>query len=165
VDEQGEIEFDLIWENSRGEFECEKFAGLEAEVQAEWESEFKEQFLQEQEQSQEREKANERQADRRPQREKGVKLEDRQFEKEWGAFRPVGFYRQRKEIFICGNCSHELKGSLRHGKVKNRNNPLFWGLNISEKVLCGNCLEKRKGEMSPKRRAKFAEYRKLGMFA
>jgi hypothetical protein len=91
-------------------------------------------------------------------------LEDRQFEKEWGAFRPVGFYKQRREIFICGGCSQELKGSLRNGRAKNRNNPLFWGLEITEKVLCGNCLEQRKNLMPAKRKAKFTEYRKLGMF-
>jgi len=26
LDERGEIEFDLSWENSKGEFECDKFS-------------------------------------------------------------------------------------------------------------------------------------------
>jgi hypothetical protein len=78
--------------------------------------------------------------------------------------RPVGFYKQRREIFICGGCSVELKGSLRNGRTKNRHNPIFWGLEVSEKVLCGNCLEQRKEEMPAPRRKKFNQYRKLGMF-
>jgi hypothetical protein len=78
--------------------------------------------------------------------------------------RPVGFYKQRREIFICGNCSQELKGSLRNGKAKNRNNPCFWGLVVSEKVLCGDCLEPRKDLMPAWRRKEFNRYRKEGMF-
>jgi hypothetical protein len=53
---------------------------------------------------------------------------------------------------------------LRHGKAKNRHNPVFWGLEVAEKVLCGDCLETRKGEMPAGRRKKFVQYRKLGMF-
>ena len=36
IDERGEIEFDLTWENSKGEFECEKFSDwLEEEAREE----------------------------------------------------------------------------------------------------------------------------------
>jgi len=118
VKEIGEIEFDLTWENSKDEFECEKFA--------DW-------------------------------------LEERQFEKEWGAFRPVGFYKQRQEIFICGGCSKELKGSLRNGRAKNRNNPVFWGLEVSEKVLClGRVKSKYYGVIGKERKKVLRKYLKRG---
>ena len=118
----------------------------------------------EQEQNTEQEKFTQEVSERQEKIKVGVRLEERQFEKEWGAVRPVGFYKQRRVIFICGGCSQELKGSLRHGRAKNRNNPLFWGLKIAEKVLCGDCLEQRKGEMPAPRRKKFNQYWKLGMF-
>ena len=118
----------------------------------------------EQEVSQEIEQETQKVSERQEKIKAGVRLEDRQFEKEWGAVRPVGFYKQRREIFICGNCSRKLKGSLRHGKAKNRNNPVFWGLEIAEKILCGECLEARKGAMPAPRRKKFKQYLKIGMF-
>jgi hypothetical protein len=165
VDERGEIEFDLSWENSKGEFECEKFSDwLEEEVREEWESELKERFLQEQEKSAELVNVEQEQKERVANLRAGVRLEERQFEKEWGAVRPVGFRKKKLEIFVCGNCSVELKGAGRHGKAKNRNNPLFWGLEVAEKVLCGNCLEQRKGAMPALRRKEFNRYWKEGMF-
>ena len=165
VDEQGEIEFDLTWENSKGEFECEKFADwLEEEACEEWELEFKERFLREQEASAELANAEKEQKARRENLRVGVKLDERQFEKEWGAFRPVGFRKKKLEIFVCGNCSVELRGAGRHGKAKNRNNPVFWGLEVAEKILCGECLEARKEQMPAGRRKKFKQYGKLGMF-
>jgi hypothetical protein len=92
-----------------------------------------------------------------------VKLDERQFEKEWGAFRPVGFYKQRREIFICGNCSVELKGSLRNGRAKNRHNPCFWGLEVSEKVLCLACVKsKYYGVISRERKKVLRKYLKRG---
>jgi len=81
--------------------------------------------LAEQEQNTEQEKFTQETSERQEKIKAGVRLEERQFEKEWGAVRPVGFYKQRREIFICGNCSVELKGSLRNGRAKNRNNPVF----------------------------------------
>jgi len=165
IDERGEIEFDLTWENSKGEFECEKFSDwLEEEAREEWENEFKEWFLAEQEQSQELVKSEAEKKARIENLRVGVKLDERQFEKEWGAFRPVGFRKKKLEIFICGNCSRELKGAGHTGQSKNRHNPLFWGLEVAEKVLCGDCLETRKGEMPAPRRKKFKQYWKLGMF-
>jgi hypothetical protein len=94
----------------------------------------------------------------------GVKLDERQFEKEWGAVRPVGFRKKKQEFFICGNCSRELRGAGHTGQSKNRHNPVFWGLGVSEKILCGECLEARKGAMPAPRRKKFKQYGKLGMF-
>jgi len=160
IDEQGEIEFDLTWENNRGEFECEKFAWwLEEEARQEWELEFKERFLQEQEQSQELEKSSQETSERQEKIKAGVRLEERQFEKEWGAFRPVGFRKKSQEFFICGNCSTELKGSLRHGRAKNRNNPVFWGLEVSEKILCLGCVKsKYYGVISRERKKVLRKY-------
>jgi len=134
----------LSWENSKGEFECEKFADwLEAEAREEWELEFKERFLDEQEASQEIEQSAQETNERKEKVKAGVRLEERQFEKEWGAFRPVGFWKQRKEFFTCGNCSVELRGAWGHGKVKNRHNPVFWGLSVNEKVLCLACVKNK----------------------
>jgi hypothetical protein len=83
IDEQGEIEFDLTWENDRGEFECEKFSDwLEEEAREEWELEFKERFLREQEASQEIEQAGQKTSERQEKVKAGVRLEERQFEKE-----------------------------------------------------------------------------------
>src|SRR5437763_2829309 len=164
INEKGEIEFDLTWENNRGEFECEKFADwLEEEVREEWESEFKERFLDEQEQNTEQEKFTQETSERQEKIKAGGKLVERQFEKEWGAVRPVGFYKQRREIFICGNCSAELKGSLRNGIAKNRHNPVFWGLGVSEKILCLGCVKnKYYGVISRERKKVLRKYLKRG---
>jgi len=62
----------------------------------------------------------------------------------------------------CKKCEAEIKGAGKHGVIKNRNSPSFWGLAVKEKALCGNCLESKKGEMKPLKRAKFNEYKKLG---
>ena len=115
------------------ERECEKFADwLEAEARQEWEEEIKQEYC------------KLVVAEENLPAVKGqVSIKDTQWEKEFGAIRPVGFYRQRKEIFVCGHCSAELKGSCRHGVVKNRNNPGFWGLEVEEKVLCLGCVKKK----------------------
>ena len=77
--------------------------------------------------------------------------------------RPVGFYKQRQEIFICGGCSKELKGSLRNGRAKNRNNPIFWGLEVSEKVLClGRVKSKYYGVIGKERKKVLRKYLKRG---
>ena len=164
VKETGEIEFDLSWENSKGEFECEKFSDwLEDEAREEWELEFKERFLAEQEASQEIEQEAQETNERKEKIKAGIRLEERQFEKEWGAVRPVGFYKQRREIFICGNCSVELKGSLRNGRAKNRHNPVFWGLVVSEKILCLACVKnKYYGVISRERKKVLRKYLKRG---
>lgn len=160
VNEQGEIEFDLTWENERGEFECEKFSDwLEEEAREEWELEFKERFLAEQEQSQELVKTEVEKKARVENLRTGVRLDERQFEKEWGAFRPVGFRKKKLEIFVCGNCSRELKGAGKHGEAKNRHNPVFWGLEVSEKVLCLACVKsKYYGVISRERKKVLRKY-------
>ncbi|CAG8802907.1 30396_t:CDS:2, partial [Gigaspora margarita] len=90
-------------------------------VREEWQEYYQQQYLQEIGESEEQEKQNNQQEKIKA----GVKLEERQYEKEAGGFRPVGFYKQRQEIFVCGNCSKNLAGAKRHGRAKNRNNPVF----------------------------------------
>jgi hypothetical protein len=99
-------------------------------VRKEWEEEICEQFIK-----------NAVVSEVTPHQEKGaVSIKETQWEKEFGAVRPVGFYKKRREVFVCGNCSVELKGSLRNGVAKNRNDPKFWGLEVSEKILCLKCI-------------------------
>jgi hypothetical protein len=62
----------------------------------------------------------------------------------------------------CESCEKTIAVANKKRVIKNRNNPKFWGLNVKERVLCGECLEKRKATMTPQRRAKFNEYRRLG---
>ena len=40
----------------------------------------------------------------------------------------------------CYLCSKELKGAGKHGVVKNRNNPNFWGVGSVYKILCLKCI-------------------------
>ena len=42
----------------------------------------------------------------------------------------------------CYLCSKELKGAGKHGVVKNRNNPGFWGIGSVYKILCLECIGK-----------------------
>jgi len=90
-------------------------------VKEEWQEYYRQQYLQEIGETEEKEKQNSQQEKIKA----GVKLEERQYEKEAGGFRPVGFWRGKTEIFTCGNCSKNLSGAQRHGKAKNRNNPIF----------------------------------------
>ncbi len=43
----------------------------------------------------------------------------------------------------CYLCGKELKGAGKHGIIKNRNDPKFWGIASSYKILCLECLGKR----------------------
>jgi hypothetical protein len=43
----------------------------------------------------------------------------------------------------CYLCFKELKGAGKHGVVKNRNNPGFWGLKVAYKILCLECVGKK----------------------
>ena len=42
----------------------------------------------------------------------------------------------------CYLCGKELKGAGKHGIIKNRNNPNFWGISSSYKILCLKCIGK-----------------------
>ena len=47
----------------------------------------------------------------------------------------------------CEKCEIEIKGAGKHGVIKNRNDPKFWGLEVEEKVLCLECLGKFQEKM------------------
>jgi hypothetical protein len=47
------------------------------------------------------------------------------------------------DLANCYLCGKELKGAGKHGVVKNRNNPSFWGVGSSYKILCLECLGKK----------------------
>ena len=55
----------------------------------------------------------------------GVKLNERQFDKNLGSYHSAGYRLGKKEFFICGSCDRQLKAAGRHGRAKNRNNPAF----------------------------------------
>ena len=42
----------------------------------------------------------------------------------------------------CYICGKELKGASKKGVIKNRNNPSFWGVSSSCKILCLECVGK-----------------------
>ena len=46
------------------------------------------------------------------------------------------------DLANCYLCSKELKGAGKHGVIKNRNNPNFWGVSSSYKILCLKCMGK-----------------------
>jgi hypothetical protein len=43
----------------------------------------------------------------------------------------------------CYLCFKELRGASKKGVVKNRNNPNFWGVSSSYKILCLGCIGKK----------------------
>ena len=47
------------------------------------------------------------------------------------------------DLANCYLCFKELKGAGKHGIIKNRNNPNFWGISSSYKILCLKCLGKK----------------------
>ena len=64
---------------------------------------------------------------------------------------------------ICYLCSKELKGAGKHGVIKNRNNPGFWGVSSSYKILCLECLGKKYyNRLVDWQRKKFREYVRRG---
>jgi len=63
----------------------------------------------------------------------------------------------------CYLCGKELKGAGKHGVVKNRNNPGFWGVSSSYKILCLGCIGKEfYKRMVGWQRKKWREYRRRG---
>ena len=63
----------------------------------------------------------------------------------------------------CYLCSKQLKGASKKGMVKNRNNPNFWGVSSSYKILCLECLGKKYyNRLVDWQRKKFREYRRRG---
>ena len=63
----------------------------------------------------------------------------------------------------CYLCSKELKGASKKGVVKNRNNPGFWGVSSSYKILCLECLGRKYWRrMVGWQRKKWREYVRRG---
>jgi hypothetical protein len=63
----------------------------------------------------------------------------------------------------CYCCGKELRGAGKTGKIKNRNNPGFWGVESEWKILCLQCIGKRfYGRMSSGKQRTFNKYVKRG---
>lgn len=61
----------------------------------------------------------------------------------------------------CYGCGKKLEGAGKHGVVKNRNNPQFWGIKSVYKILCLGCMEKRHYfRMSTSKKKTFRKYLK-----
>ena len=59
----------------------------------------------------------------------------------------------------CYLCFKELKGAGKHGVVKNRNNPGFWGISSSYKILCLGCIGKEfYGRLSSSKKKTWRKY-------
>jgi len=63
----------------------------------------------------------------------------------------------------CYLCFKELKGAGKHGVVKNRNNPNFWGVSSSYKILCLECMGKEfYNRLSSSKKKTWRKYVKRG---
>ena len=63
----------------------------------------------------------------------------------------------------CYLCGKELRGAGKTRKIKNRNNPNFWGIKSEFKILCLKCLGKRfYGKLEASKRKTFNKYAKRG---
>ena len=47
------------------------------------------------------------------------------------------------DLASCYLCGKELKSASKKGIIKNRNNPNFWGVSSSYKILCLECMGKK----------------------
>jgi len=63
----------------------------------------------------------------------------------------------------CYSCGKELRGASKKGVIKNRNNPSFWGIGSSYKILCLGCIGGRFWKrMVEWQRKKWREYIRRG---
>jgi hypothetical protein len=63
------------------------------------------------------------------------------------------------DLTNCYLCFKELKGASKKGVVKNRNNPNFWGIGSSYKILCLECIGKKfYNRLSSSKRKTFNKY-------
>jgi hypothetical protein len=63
----------------------------------------------------------------------------------------------------CYLCGKELKGAGKHGVIKNRNDPKFWGISSVYKILCLGCIGRKfYKRMADWQRKKFREYKRRG---
>jgi len=66
-------------------------------------------------------------------------------------------------LCTCYGCGKELKGAGKHGVVKNRNNPGFWGISSVYKILCLECMgEKYYERMKAGKRKTWRKYLRRG---
>ena len=76
---------------------------------------------------------------------------------------PVIAVNQKHYKSSCYLCQKELKGAGKHGVIKNRNNPAFWGIGSSYKIMCLVCIGKEfYGRMVDWQRKKWREYKRRG---
>jgi len=67
------------------------------------------------------------------------------------------------DLTNCYGCGKELRGAGKTGKIKNRNNPSFWGINTEYKILCLGCVGKKYyPSMSKGKQKTFNKYLKRG---
>ncbi len=67
------------------------------------------------------------------------------------------------DLTNCYICFKELKSASKKGVVKNRNDPNFWGVSSSYKILCLKCIGKEfYRRMVDWQRKKFREYVRRG---
>ena len=63
----------------------------------------------------------------------------------------------------CYLCFKELKGAGKHGTIKNRNNPNFWGIGSAYKILCLRCMGKEfYNRLSSSKKRTWRKYLKRG---
>jgi hypothetical protein len=72
------------------------------------------------------------------------------------------FYSDGEGFISCEQCAKVIRGAGKHGVIKNRNDPRFWGLEVKERVLCGFCLGNLLEEMPRRKKYLFWEYGKRG---
>lgn len=91
-------------------------------------------------------------------------LTQREIVRELQIEKKIVSYWLRQGFSKCEICDKRLEGAGHTGKVKNRNNTAFWGLQVSEKVLCLVCVEKNYSLAisSWRKRGKLKEYLKRG---
>jgi hypothetical protein len=67
------------------------------------------------------------------------------------------------DLARCYLCSKELKGQSKHSRIKNRNNPKFWGIGSVYKIMCLECIGKEfYKRMSNEKRKSYRKYLKRG---
>ena len=63
----------------------------------------------------------------------------------------------------CYLCSKKLAGAGKHGTIKNRNNPNFWGIGSVYKILCLRCIGKEfYNRLSSSKKKTWRKYLKRG---
>jgi hypothetical protein len=67
------------------------------------------------------------------------------------------------DLASCYLCNKELRGASKKSAIKNRNNPGFWGIGSSYKILCLECIGRKfYKRMVDWQRKKFREYVRRG---